>query len=269
MISGQTAKATLREINESTAIIAAVDIENALTKFFETDHIQEDRALNEEEAFCESHFVSNVKRVNNRYVVSLPIKNNLIEPVLGDSRKIAIATLLHLEKRFEKNPSLKAEYVKFMNEYINLGHMELANCDQRTASYFLPHHAVLKESTTTKLRVVFNASQKTSNGLSLNDQLAIGKTYQRDILAILIDWRFNRFAATSDIEKMYRQILVNPDQRHLQKILWRKSPGEALKEYSLNTITYGTASAPYLAIRTLFQMIWPMMWKQSRCILQK
>lgn len=152
-------------------------------------------------------------------MVTLPFKNNQTEPVLGDSRKIALATFFQLEKRFERNQALKIEYKKFIQEYLDLDHMELANDNRSTSSYFLPHHAVFKESTTTKLRVVFNASQKSSNGLSLNDQLAIGKTFQRDILAILIDWRFARFAATSDIKKMYRQIWVNPKQQNLQKIL--------------------------------------------------
>jgi len=50
---------------------------------------------------------------------------------------------------------------------------------------------------------------------------------------------------------MYRQIIVHPLDRDLQRILWRYSTEEPIQEYQLNTLTYGTASAPYLATRCL------------------
>ncbi|XP_074034599.1 uncharacterized protein [Leptinotarsa decemlineata] len=53
---------------------------------------------------------------------------------------------------------------------------------------------------------------------------------------------------------MYRQIWVHPDHRPLQLILWRDTPNEALTTYQLNTVTYGTTSAPYLAIKCLNQL---------------
>ncbi|XP_047992231.1 uncharacterized protein LOC125230960 isoform X1 [Leguminivora glycinivorella] len=53
---------------------------------------------------------------------------------------------------------------------------------------------------------------------------------------------------------MYRQIYVREDQRSLQQILWRPDPTQQIKQYKLNTVTYGTASAPWLATRTLKQI---------------
>lgn len=58
--------------------------------------------------------------------------------------------------------------------------------------YFLPHHGVFKEhSTTTKLRVVFDASAKSSTGKSLNDIQFTGPSLQNDIFSILL--RFRQF----------------------------------------------------------------------------
>lgn len=58
------------------------------------------------------------------------------------------------------------QYVEFMKEYLDLGYMALSESTSRGC--FIPHHAVLKlSSSTTTLRVVFDASCKTSNGLSL------------------------------------------------------------------------------------------------------
>lgn len=59
---------------------------------------------------------------------------------------------------------------------------------------------------------------------------------------------------TADIEKMYRQILVHPDDRDLQRIVWRDHEAADVREFRLNTVTYGLACAPYLAIRTLRQL---------------
>ncbi|XP_018376617.1 PREDICTED: uncharacterized protein LOC108769887 [Trachymyrmex cornetzi] len=50
---------------------------------------------------------------------------------------------------------------------------------------------------------------------------------------------------------MYRQVLVDPSQTHLQSILWWEDPTEEAKTYELLTLTYGTSSASYLATRCL------------------
>lgn len=59
---------------------------------------------------------------------------------------------------------------------------------------------------------------------------------------------------TADLQKMYRQVLIHSDDRDFQRILWRFSPDEPMEEYRLNTVTYGQASASYLAIRALRQL---------------
>ncbi|UYV65413.1 hypothetical protein LAZ67_3004304 [Cordylochernes scorpioides] len=61
-------------------------------------------------------------------------------------------------------------------------------------------------------------------------------------------------AITADIEKMYRQIRIHPEDADYQRILWRPSPEEPVVDYRLLTVTYGTTSAPFLAMRTLQQL---------------
>ena len=53
---------------------------------------------------------------------------------------------------------------------------------------------------------------------------------------------------------MYRQVRIHQDDRKLRRILWRRSVEEPLRIYELSTVTYGTASAPYLATRCLQQL---------------
>ncbi|XP_048521237.1 uncharacterized protein LOC125503995 [Dendroctonus ponderosae] len=53
---------------------------------------------------------------------------------------------------------------------------------------------------------------------------------------------------------MYRQVLLHSQQRSLQLILWRPSPFLDIQTYQLNTVTYRTASASYLATRCLSEL---------------
>ena len=68
--------------------------------------------------------------------------------------------------------------------------------------------------------MVFNASNPTTSGKSLNDILLKGQV-KEDLYDIMIRFRKHEFVFLADIEKMYRQILVNPDQRKLLRILWK------------------------------------------------
>lgn len=184
------------------------------------------------------------------------LKIGLQKPDIGESRKMAIATQMQLERRFIKNPLLKIEYEKFINEYIQLGHMEEVPYESQfdNNAHYLPHHCVFKESTTTKLRVVFNASQKTTNGLSLNESLAMGASHQRDLLSLFLQFRTYKYAISADIEKMYRQILIDDAQTDWQRIIWRASEKKPFTAFRLKAITYGMANAPYMAIRALKQL---------------
>lgn len=53
---------------------------------------------------------------------------------------------------------------------------------------------------------------------------------------------------------MYRQILVADRDIHFQRILWKPSSSGPIVEYNLRTVTYGTTSAPFLALRVIKQL---------------
>jgi len=53
---------------------------------------------------------------------------------------------------------------------------------------------------------------------------------------------------------MYRQFKVADSDVNFQRIVWRESPDDPIEDYKLLTVTYGTASAPYLATRCLKQL---------------
>jgi hypothetical protein len=107
---------------------------------------------------------------------------------LGVSRDQAYRRIVSLERRFVLNPQHKAEYVKFMREHEPLGHLQIFPKEQvqKTPNYYLPHHFVLKDSSsTTKFRVVFDGSAKTTSNLSLNSTMMVGPTIQDDLFTLL------------------------------------------------------------------------------------
>lgn len=239
------------------SFVTNVELQQSLQNFFKSDEFDNEveTELSEEEMYCEKHFRENVKRnKNGRFVVTLPFKNEIQQPDLGDSRKCAVASLFQLERRFAKNTKLGDEYAKFIREGIALGHIEEVPYSKESLVHYMPHHCVFKDSTTTKLRVVYNGSQKTSNSKSLNEQLAIGRINQSDIFSLLLRFRLFRFVFTADIEKMYKQILLNDNQTDLHRFVYRFSPNEPIRDFRLKTVTFGLANAPYLATRTLEEL---------------
>lgn len=136
-----------------------------------------DRQLTEEERECEEHFTKNTTRdASGRFLVRLPFKPNWQE--LGNSYNRAKYRFFQLEKKLSKLTGFKSKYSEFLQEYKDLNHMKLvipSDEESGNSSYYMPHHAVIKEeSVTTKLRVVFDASATSSSGLSLNDALMVG-----------------------------------------------------------------------------------------------
>ena len=235
---------------------ADVQLDTVLHKFWELEELPAKKHLTKTEQLCEQKFVTtHVRNDDGRYIVKLPFNSKVNE--LGSSREQAVCRLLQLERRFKKFPERKEQYVKFMREYENLHHMKKippAEVDD-SGVYYLPHHFVIKEdSTTTKLRVVFDGSAKTTSGLSLNDALMVGPTIQDDLFSLLLRFRFHLIAMKADITKMYRQFIVPPPDCNFQRIVWRESPTDPIQDFVLTTVTYGTASAPFLATRCLQQL---------------
>ncbi|XP_037958187.1 uncharacterized protein LOC119687775 [Teleopsis dalmanni] len=230
------------------------NIDSMLQKFWKIEELESNQKLNysKEELDCEKHFVENTTILSNDQIqVRLPFKES--PEVLGESFEMAKRRFLSLERRLERQHTLKEDYVKFMQEYLMLGHMSrVDNFDNITPHYIIPHHCILRpQSTTTKLRVVFDASARTSSGRSLNEILMVGPTIQQDLILTLLTFRLHRYALTADISKMYRQFVVDPRDRNFQLVIWRNTVNEPLQLFQLNTVTYGMSAAPFLAIRSL------------------
>ena len=107
-------------------------------------------------------------------------------------------------------------------------------------TYYLPMHAVTKESSTsTKLRVVFDASARTTSGHSLNETLMVGPNLYPEVIDILIKFRSYPVAVTADISKMYRAVVLSPLDRDLHRVVWRPNQTSEHCGYRMTHVTFG------------------------------
>ncbi|XP_058817818.1 uncharacterized protein LOC131681124 [Topomyia yanbarensis] len=260
VVSGKTDFETQ---NVTCCVSTLESIDRNLERFWKVDELDWSN-ITPSEQYCEEFYTKTVSREScGRYMVKYP-KKEQFSAMVGNSHLHAVRRLQSLERKLDKDEVLKKNYHDFLAEFLKLGHMrELAgDAVDPPNVFYLPHHAVLKDSsTTTKVRSVFDGSAKTSTGYSLNDALLIGPVIQDDLLSLVIRFRKYKVALLADIEKMYRQVSIHPDDRPLQRVLWRFSQDEPIAKYELTTVTYGLAPSSFLATRTLKQLAddegWP------------
>ncbi|XP_011149109.1 uncharacterized protein LOC105189009 [Harpegnathos saltator] len=184
-------------------------LDQRLRQFWEIEEIPISRQLSPDDKECEDHFKTTHTRTRGgRYIVTLRLPFKSAEPVeLGNSRSMATASLLRLERRLSSDVEKQTAYTAFMKEYEDLEHMTRKDQDDAASigqRYYIPYHVVFRQSSvTTKLRVVFSASAVTTTGYSLNHFLSAGPKLQTDLFTILLAWRQHRVVLTTDIEKMY------------------------------------------------------------------
>ena len=128
---------------------------------------------------------------DGRYVVQLPRK--ISPPKLGESRSLALKRYNHNEKALKQKGRWE-DFAGAIQEYGQLGHAELVPPEELqkdpSSTFYFPMHGVLKEaSTTTKLRVVFDASAKSKSGASLNDTPLPGPSLFSLLSSILTKFR--------------------------------------------------------------------------------
>lgn len=139
-------------------------LEDVLKNCYRLEACDEKRtAVSKSDRECLEHFKFTHMRIEDGgYFVRHPF--NDLKSELGDSRKMAVRRFLNLERRLDRQPELKQQYIDFIDEYERLGHLHVAEIDENDdprSVFYLPHHCILKPSSiTTKLRVVFDGCKE-------------------------------------------------------------------------------------------------------------
>ncbi|GFW96711.1 uncharacterized protein TNCV_2847671 [Trichonephila clavipes] len=109
---------------------------------------------------------------------------------------------------------------------------------------------------TTSTRIVFDAASHQANELSLNDCLWPGPNLNPNLLDVLINFRLNRVAISSDIRQAFLQICLADKHKDFVRFLWTDSNpriGEklTLQVYRFNRVIFGVNSSPFLLAATI------------------
>lgn len=176
----------------SCNFVTTTAIDKALEKFWALEDVLIIKSFTAEEEVCEMHFIkfiSTNRNADGRFVVELPFKEEQ-SSMLGNSKDVAMKRFFRLKRKLAKEPALRQQYIQFMNEYITLGHVKRIDPFISESEFYLPYHAVIKESSvTTKLRVVFDGSSKSSTDISLNECRMVGPILQEDLFSIIARFR--------------------------------------------------------------------------------
>ena len=195
-----------------------MEMDSRLRTFWEL----ESRGINLEENSVVETFNSTVTFRNQRYEVGLPWKE--VHDPLPDNYSLCERRLQSLLKRLKLKPEQLEEYDHVIKDQLNRGIVEKIDKSEQAQPgrqlHYLPHHCVVREDkTTTKLRIVYNASAR-ENGPALNDCLYTGPSLAPDILDILIRFRVQPVALVADIEKAFLMIAVREEDRDVLRFLW-------------------------------------------------
>ena len=173
-------------------------------------------------------------------------------PELPNNKSLAEHRLKLLKRRLTKDPLLQGKYTEFMDDLLRKGYakrVHTAQCKElSTPVWYLPHHPVFHPQKPDKVRVVFDCSAK-YRGTSLNDQLLQGPDLTNTLVGVLTRFREESVALMSDVEAMFHQVKVRPDDRNALRFLWWPDGdlSKQAEEFQMTVHLFGGTSSPSCA----------------------
>ena len=189
---------------------------------------------------------SSAKLVDGHYQVALPSRKPV--PKLPNNRVLAERRLQLLKKRFLRDSELFEKYKATIQDYMIKGYAKGVPEDELVVDdkplWYLPHHPVFNPNKPGKTRVVFDCAAK-FRGMSLNDQLS-GPELTDSIVDVLTRFCQGRVALAADLEAMFHQVRVSPDDYDAFRFLWwlDNELDQEPVDYRIEVHLFGTTSSP-------------------------
>ena len=209
-----------------------------------------DKEMPYQQEFHLEYEKSSIRYHDNRYYVKLPWKED--HPTLPLNQNNAYRRTIGVIRRLEKEPEMLKAYGEVIAEQERRGFIERVDSELPNDKkvHFIPHFPVKKDSTTTPIRIVYDCScRETPDAFSLNDCLMNIPPNLNEIAAILLRFRLNEFAVTTDIEKAFLNVGLEEEDRDVTRFFWFNNPTDAtgqLVNYRFKSVLFGATCSPFI-----------------------
>ena len=111
--------------------------------------------------------------------------------------------------------------------------------------WYIPHHGVYHPQKPGKIRVVFDCSARFQD-TSLNDHLLTGPDLTNSLVGVLCRFRKGPVAVMCDVERMFHQFHVRPEDQDYLRFLWWENGdlGSPPSIFRMKVHLFGAASSP-------------------------
>ncbi|XP_064631613.1 uncharacterized protein LOC135489914 [Lineus longissimus] len=209
---------------------------------------EEIRMSREEERFM-AKLRGTTAYTGERYQVRLPLKDQL--PAVPESRPMAERRLSAVLKRMKRDKNYATAYQSQMNDLKKKRYIERVPENELDVKirWYLPHHGVISERKQSKLRIVFDGSAEI-DGISINNLLMKGPDLTNRLDGVLLRFREYPVAVSSDIQAMFHQIQVPPEDRNWSRFLWVDDQGQ-IEDWRWTVHPFGSKPSPAIACHAL------------------
>ena len=156
-----------------------------------------------------------------------------------------------LEKRLDKDPSLREKYAETIREDIQKGYVTTDKVHdpkpRADREWYLPHHPVLNPNKPGTVRRVLNGASK-CHGASLNKSLFVGPDLLQNLIFVLLRFRQHKYSVSADIEGMFLQVGVREEDQPSLRFLWREDPTSSVVVHQYTRHIFGVRDWPTCAI---------------------
>ena len=227
-------------------------IKEMLTRMYDSefnDVHSEKTSLSQEDCKFMSIMENNCQLVAGHYQLPLPFRSNNVK--MPYNKQMAVQRLNSLKRKFSNHTKFCTDYTAFMSMLINKGYAQLCTIKSNSTNWkgwFVPHHGTYHPNKPDKIRVVFDCSARFKE-VALNTELLQGPDLANLQIGVFLRFREEEVPFTADIECMFYQVWIPPEQRCYVRFLWWPDGDLSAEacEYEMCVHIFGAISSPGVA----------------------